>query len=59
MDGFELEDLLKRLNILSWCAEGHDMRIHIGRPYHQSPDTVRVSIECIHCDELTVLEVKG
>ena len=59
MNGWEVEHMLKQLRIISWCREGHDQRIHISRPYNHDPDTVRVSIECIICDELAVLEVQG
>ena len=58
-DGYEIERILKSFTMWSWCSEGHDQRIHINRPYAQSPDTVRITIECVYCDEISVIEVKA
>jgi hypothetical protein len=59
MSGYDLEYYLKGLTMTSWCPEcnGHiDPFIH--RPYSQSPDTVRIAIECRSCDFGIIIEVK-
>ena len=59
MSGYDLEYYLKGLTIRSWCPECQcQIDPFISRPYSQSLDTVRISIECRSCDFGIILEVQ-
>jgi hypothetical protein len=59
MTGYDLEYYLKGLTFNSWCPECQcNIQPFISRPYSESQDTVRITIECRHCDFGIILEVK-